>query len=259
MRINKLGLLIMASIMAFVFWAACSGEAKAQTFVGGGAQVIRSSNFDPSDKQRKDGGSTFPGGYVEAGLKLPANLQARVLAEYSGTPQLQTIFTTDEGSRKATGEFRIRPELRYQFNPENNIRPFIVGGADYYHQRFQEQRPAPLPGPVPALYHEDEYEHEGGEPSSGFNAFVGFGAAIGDSHEASFARLFEDYTSLNPSKLSGYRVNYFYTRPLYGRFDLKAGVELDQLRFRETNGYGYIDPYYENDTVIKFRVGFIVK
>jgi|SRR5215813_4197016 len=253
-RINWLGIAIIALFALFAIFVA-KAEAQDKTFIGGGVSIIRSSNFDPTPAKTHDGGSTFPGGYVEGALALPKNFQARVLAEYSGTPQLQTIFTTDEGSRKAIGEFRIRPELRYYFNPESKIRPFVAGGADFFHQRFAEQKPAPLPEPVPAIAYEEEHGHS--EPSSGFNAYLTFGAAIGEYHEASFTRLFTDHTDLNPSKLSGYRGNYTYTRPLFGPVNLKAGVELDWLKFRETNGYGYVDPYYETDTVIKARIGFV--
>ena len=138
--------------------------------------------------------------------------------DYSHTPQLQTIFTTDEGSRKATGEYRVRPEVRYWLNRETYVKPFIGGGVDYFYQKFAG-------------------EGYSGAPSSGLNPYITFGASVGEKHEASFARLFEDSTRLNPSRLSGYRVNYSYTQPLYKSFALRAGIEADYLRFRKPTAW----------------------
>src|SRR5262245_16943227 len=104
----QLAALLAFAILCLLALSARANAQDARTFVGGGVQLTRSSNYDPSPEARGDGGSRFVGYWAEAGLGLPAHFQARLLAEYSGTPQLQTIFTTDEGPRRATREIRLR-------------------------------------------------------------------------------------------------------------------------------------------------------
>lgn len=229
--------------------------AKAQdSFAGAGLNITRSSAPDPSPLKKGDGGYVFPGGYVEGGLKLPYGLQARLQAEYNTEATLPTIFTRDEGaSREATGEFRIRPEVRYWFGEFGILRPFVAGGVDYYRQTFK------------TVGHEeedeDEYEYGGGAPKSGLNPTFTVGTGIGKSHETSFTRLFEDRTNLNASYLSGYRAGYSYTRPLYDRISLNLGAEADYVRFQENAGYGpkTADKYYEKDAIFKVRIGLVIK
>lgn len=257
MKVNKLGLLIIAAVLAFGLWAACSAEAKAQS-VGIGATFIRTTSPDPSPLVRKDGGANLGAIYVEANAPLPLNLEMRVLGEYSFNAALPTLFTRDEGAtRKAIGEFRLRPELRFYFNREGFFHPFVAGGVDYYRQRFKDVDPAPIPGPVPALSY---YSHRDA-PASGLNPTFTVGSGIGEYGEASFTRLFPDTTILNVSRLEGYRASYNYTHRLSRRLGLKIAGELDYVTFTEASGFGRYerDYYRERDVVFRVRAGVVLK
>lgn len=216
----------------------------AQTYVGGGFSVIRSTSYDPSPAQRKDGGKTYPGGYFEGGYQFPLGLQARFLGEYTSDVALRSIFTSDTYvGKKPTGEFRFRPELRLR--PTCGDTPkfclFLGGGVDYFRQRFK--------GEV-----KEQYEY--GDYAAGFNPSFTVGAEFGKNHEASFSRLFTDKTSLNNSQLHGYRAGYSYTRPAFGRFHFKLTGEADYLIFRDSIG-DYYATYTKRDAVLKVRAGLL--
>src|SRR5262245_36924598 len=103
--------------------------ARAQTFVGGGASVTRSSSYDPSPLTTGDGGKTFPGGYVEGGYQFPLGLQARFLGEYSSDVQLRSIFVSDAPTgRIPKDEFRFRSELRLRPGCKDARFCLFVGG-----------------------------------------------------------------------------------------------------------------------------------
>lgn len=208
--------------------------------------VTRSSgSIDPDPLVTGDGGITFPGLYVEGAYGFPANLQGRLLAEWNREATLQTIFTQDEGAdRRATSEVRLRPELRFYFSKAGYFKPFVGGGVEYTRQFFQ---------PV------GEGHSYGRRPNENLNPLFTAGTGIGYNHEASFTRLFNG--TLNSSYLNGYRVGYSYTRPITERLALKIGGEADYVSFRECSGFDYksCDGYYEKDTVLKARVGFIFK
>lgn len=222
--------------------------ANAQTFIGGGFSVTRSTAYDPSPLATGDGGKVFAGAYVEAGYDLRRGLQVRVLGEYLSEPTLTNIFTQDENvGRFARDEFRLRPELRYQRGADAPIRPFIGGGVDYYRQRFES---------VKGRYGYGGYGS--GAPAAGLNPYLVVGAGICKSHEASYARLFTDTTTLNDSRLSGHRVGYTYTRPLSNRLSLRVAGEIDYVKYSESNGR-YIDSYYERDAAFKLRVGLVIQ
>lgn len=241
----KLKTISLAIIFAFVAAALFVSVTNAQSFIGGGASFNRTSAYDPSPAQTGDGGQNFFGAYVEAGSRLPLNLEMRVLGEYGFKASLPTIFTRDEGSaRRAVGEFRLRPELRFNFSNTGPARPFIFGGGEYFRQRFEGE----------------EAEGYGrGAPASGFNPIAGFGVGLGGHSEASFARLFPDNTVLNNSRLEGYRFNYTFKKKLGGRLALKIGGEADYLTFREASGFelGDYDDYRERDFLLRVRVGFV--
>lgn len=249
----------MKRIFLLIIIVAASVAANAQTFIGYGASLNRSSAYDPSPLATGDGGKVFAGAYVEAGYQFPRSLQARVLAEYLGEPTLTNIFTTDEGiDRKAKDEFRIRPELRYSFG-EGNIKPFAGAGVDYFRQRFTGQGGGILAscGGQAICY----FGQLAGtrNPVAGLNPYITAGARIGPNHEASYAYLFTDRTSLNNSRLRGHRANYSYTTPKFlGPFAVKITGEADYLYYRESNGV-YTDSYYERDVVFKVRVGLHYK
>lgn len=201
--------------------------ASAQTF-DVGASIIRSSNFDPSPA-KGDGGSTFPGFYYKASFNLPKGFEAQAKVRASRTPQLQTQFTTDEGEHKPAAELRINPEARYKFR-----RFFVGAGFDYSKQFFRDDEP------------DEEYSR-----SYNLNPTVTAGVKLTERQEASFTYLFRDrYTHLY-----GYRANYSYALPVSERISLVFGVEANHYTFRETNREGYIDPYYERDTVFLFDIG----
>lgn len=235
---------------------ACCCFGQAQSFIGFGAGVTRSSAADPSPARTGDGGAYNATVYVEAGAPLPLNLEMRLFGSYGLAPELPTIFTRDEGSsRKAYGEFRVRPELRLYLAPgESKVRPFVAGGVEYFRQRFNETaEPGPLPDPLPAYV-----EHSGPSlPASGLNPFASFGVRIGKGNEVSFSRLFPDNTILNASRLEGYRASYTFTRRVSKRLSFKLSGEADYVTFREASGFGPFDadPYRERDAIFRIRVG----
>jgi hypothetical protein len=219
----------------------------AQTYVGGGLNIIRSSSYDPSPLKTGDGGKVYVGGYAEGAYQFPLGLQARFLGEYNSDVALRSIFTSDTNVGKLpTAEFRFRPELRLRPTcGERIFCLFIGGGVDYYRQRFVETK---------KYSHEDEYD----EPASGLNPFLTIGAEFGKNHEASFSRLFTDKTSLNNSQLHGYRAGYSYTKPITNHLHFKVAGEADYVIYRDSIGY-YVATYTKRDAVFKGRVGLIFK
>lgn len=244
-RLAVTSAVIIVAMMLFASSARCQA-----TYVGGGVGINRSSNPDPSPEATRDGGITFPSVYAEGGLKLPLGFQARLLAEAGKEPHLRTLFTTDEGTdRQAVYEVRLRPELRFYLLKEGTIRPFVGGAVDYYRQSFKSLRKEEHGG----------YGRYRSLPTAGLNPLLIVGTGIGYNHEIFYSRIFTDKTVLNPSYLSGHRAGYTYLRPLTERISLKLAGEADYVTFRETNGRGYVDLYYENDFVAKARIGFIFK
>jgi len=238
---------IMKSALSLSFiLIALAVSVGAQTFIGGGVMLTRSSSFDPSPLATKDGGKTFKGVYVEGGYKFPLGLQARFLNEYSTDVALNSIFTSDtDRGKKPNGEFRFRPELRLRIGCEiGKVRPFIGGGVDYFRQRFTHEAMHAYGG------------HEYDEPAAGLNPFFVVGAELDKGHELSFSRLFADTTILNNSQLRGYRGGYSYTRHLFGRVHLRLAGEADYVTYRDSIGE-YVATYDKHDAVIKFRGGLI--
>ena len=236
-------------------------SAQSKTYVGFGPSGIYSTAYDPSDKERKDGGQAFAGAHVEAGLDIGHNLQARALVEFQPKPSYNSIFTSDTDiGRKAHSELNIRAGLRYRFYGENPVRPFVEAGVQRFEQFFRPTRETePLPDPLPPVStaYNEYIEEDPGEysASAGLNPYFTFGVELGDRHEASFSRLFEDQTSR--SKLSGYRAGYSYTRPVSDHVSVKLGGELDYVTFRDSVG-DYVALYYKRDAkgVIRFTLLF---
>lgn len=213
-------------------------SAGAQTFIGGGVSVNRSSSYDPSPAKRGDGGQVYAGGYVEGGYQFPAALQARFLAEYSSDVALRSIFTSDAPTgRMPKGEFRFRPEVRLRPGcKEAKFCLFLAGGADYFRQRFDG---------AAGRY----------APAAGLNPTFTVGAEFGEYNEVGFTRLFTDKTSLNRSELHGYRLGYSHVRPLYRRLRFKLAGEVDYVIYRDSIG-PYVATYTKRDAVFKVRFGF---
>ena len=235
----------MKVTLSILILMALAISAHAQTFIGGGLSVIRSSSYDPSPMRRNDGGKTYPGVYVEGGYQFPGGLQARFLGEYNSDVALRSIFTSDTPIGKKTGgEFRFRPELRLRPGcKESGFCLFLAGGADYYRQRMSQM---------------SHGEREYAEPAAGLNPFFTVGAEFGKAHEVSFSRLFTDKTALNDSQLHGYRGEYSYTRPLAGHLHFKVAGEVDYVIYRDSIGE-YVASYEKRDAMVKIRVGFIIK
>lgn len=233
----------MKRILFFTFFfLALIDIASAQTYVGGGAIVARSSSYDPSPAATGDGGQALKGVYVEAGYQFPAGLQARLLAEYLTDASLRSIFTSDAAVGKtASGEFRLRPELRLRPNcKEARYCLFIGGGVDYYRQRFETTGE----------------QVRGASPASGLNPFFIVGADFGKSLEVNFRRLFADQSALNSSELRGYSAGAVYTRRLVGRFHLRIAGEADYVIYRDSIGY-YVAGYEKRDAIFKLRGGLV--
>lgn len=220
---------------------ALATSAGAQTFIGGGFSVNRSSSYDPSPTTRGDGGNVYAGGYVEGGYQFPVGLQARFLAEYNSDVALKSIFTSDaKRAEMPKAEFRLRPALKLRPGcGEAQFCLFFEGGADYYRQRIET-----------AARH--------AESAAGLNPFFAVGAEFGKAHEVAFLRLFTDKTALNNSQLHGYRASYSHTRPLSGRLHFKVAGEVDYGIYRDSAGY-YVATYTKRDAIFKFRVGLIYR
>lgn len=180
--------------------------------------------------------NVFPSVYADLKVGLPANLQYRLHGEISKDEYLSTIFTRDNHpTRKASGEVRLTPELRFWFNRGGStFKPFVGGGVDYFRQFGLEK------------------------PYQGLNPLLTFGTRIGYGYEVSFTRIFTDPTDWNRSDLSGYRADFAYDKKLAGKLHLVLGAGVDWLRFREDAGVGY-DYYFERDLVPKVRVGFEIR
>jgi hypothetical protein len=248
---------IFALTILLIITAIGAGAQAPKTYVEIGALAIHSTAYDPSDSMRKDGGQTFLAPYVAAAYDLRHSLQARFLAEYLPKPTLNSIFTSDTDiGRRATSELRIRSSLRAGLVSEGPIRPFVEAGAERLQQFFKPTRPKTLPDPLPPLAYSEYSAQEGSVPTAAINPFLTFGAEIGEYHEAGFTRLFEDQAT--NSQLSGYRANYSYTHPLSRRISLRAGLEADFVRFRDSIGNLYIANYSKHDLVAKIRVAFLI-
>jgi len=200
--------------------------ASAQTYeIEVGPSVIRSSNYAPPNGA-SGGGNTFPGVYYRAAVGLPKNFEAQVVVRASRTPQLQTQFTTDEGEHKPAAELRAHPQVKYGFR-----RFYVAAGAEISKQFFADDDPG------------EEYSR-----SYNLNPTVTAGARLTGRQDASFTYLFKDRDTYH----YGYRANYSYTLPISEKVGLVFGVEANRYTFRETNREGYVDPYYERDTVLLF-------
>lgn len=199
--------------------------AAAQTFDVGGS-VIRSSNPDPSPAP--GGGSVFPGAYFKASFDLPKGFEAQVKVRASRTPPLQTQFTTDEGKHKPAAGLTVHPQVRY-----NSGRLFIAAGFEYSKQFFTDDDPGE--------YYSRSYN---------INPTVTTGVKFTDRHEASATYLLKD----RDTYLYGVRANYSYTIPVSEKVSVVIGAEATRYTFRETNREGYVDRYYEDDTVLLFDI-----
>lgn len=246
MRLRTISLTIIAAFAALALWVSTT-QAQTQSFIGFGGSFTRTSAYDPSPARTGDGGAYFGGFYLEAGAPLPLNLEMRIRGEYGFNADLPTIFTRDEGSRrKAIGQIRILPELRFYFTKQGPAQSFIVGGGEYVRQRFEG---------------EEGEEYGPGAPASGFNPIAGFGVGLGYNSEVSFVRIFPDNTVLNNSRLEGYRANYAFRKKLTERLAFKIGAEADYVTFREASGFGEgeYDDYRERDFIYRIRAGFVLK
>lgn len=232
----------MKRILLFIFVALAAITAEAQTYIGGGASVTRSSSYDPTPMAGDRGGKTFSGVYIEGGYQFPLGLQARFLGEYRTDASLRSIFTSDaEVGKTASGEYRFRPELRLRPNcKEARYCLFIGGGVDYFKQRFTATGE----------------QVRGDSPATGLNPFFTVGAEFGESVEVNFRRLFADQSALNSSELRGYSAGAVYTRKLAGRFHLRIAGEADYVIYRDSIGY-YVAGYEKRDAIFKGRFGFI--
>lgn len=190
-----------------------------------GAEYGYTTSPDPSPDAVQDGGKFFPGATASFETPMSKRFTLKIAGDFA-RPQLPTLFTTDEGDHKPTYEFRAHPQFQVNFG-----RFFAAVGADAFYQGGFENDPG------------EEYSR-----SFGINPTVSIGASITKNHEISATYLFRD----KGTDLYGVRANYFYTLP--GGF--RAGVEANQLRFKERNREGYVDSYYENDNV--FKVSFEV-
>jgi hypothetical protein len=163
----------------------------------------------------------FPGVKASTEFWIGPRLALRVSGEASKTPQLPSLFTTDEGEYRPSAEVRVLPELEL-----NLSRVFFRGGADiFYHF---------IPNP----------EHEAYSRSYGVNPTATAGLRAGNN-EASVTYLFRD----KGTDLYGYRANFYRD---FGKF--RFGVEANRLQYKERNREGYVDSYYETDNVFKFSV-----
>jgi len=164
----------------------------------------------------------FPG--VTASVELPfaKRFAFKVTGEASRTPQLPSLFTTDEGEHKPSAEVRVFPRLEVSFG-----RFFGAAGADgFYHF---------IPNP----------DYESYSRSFGINPTATAGIRAG-GNEVSFTYLFRD----KGTDLYGYRGNIFRNFPR----GIQAGLEFNRLQYKERNREGYVDSYYETDNVFKFSV-----
>ncbi len=206
--------------------------ALAATFVVN-AQSLRVGAFagfttspDKSAAEFNDGGEFFPGITASFETNTHKRLGFRVSADASRTPQLPTLFTTDEGEHAPTYEVRAHPQIVL-----NVGKFFATAGLDTFYQGgFDDDE-------------EEEYSR-----SYGFNPTATVGVRITKNHELSATYLFRD----KGTDLYGVRANYFWTLPK----GFRVGFEANQLQFKERDREGYVDPYYENDNV--FKVSFEV-
>lgn len=194
--------------------------APAQTFRVGAFAGYTTAPDHESPNLFQDTRRLFPGVTASAEFPFAGRFTFKVTADASRTPQLPSLFTTDEGEHKPSAEVRVFPQFEAQFGAI-----FGAFGADsFYHF---------IPNP----------EHEEYSRSYGINPAATVGAR-GKGNEASFTYLFRD----KGTDLYGYRVNFF--RDLPGGF--RAGFEANRLWYKERNREGYVDPYYETDNVFKF-------
>jgi hypothetical protein len=201
--------------------------ASAQT-VEVGASVVRSSNFAPQNGTN-DGGKTFPGAYVKAAMDLPHGFEVQVKARASRTPQLQTQFTTDEPDQTPAAELRISPEARY-----NSGRLFAGAGFEYTQQFFTRDNP------------DVAYSR-----SYNLNPTITVGVKLPKRQELSATYILED----RDTNYYGVRANYSYAHPVSDSVSVVVGVEANLYTLREGNRRGYVDRYYERDTVYLVDIG----
>jgi hypothetical protein len=236
-------LIRIASFTALLLLFSVATFAQSGNFIAIGPSVIRSSSFDPSPLERKDGGQSSVGLHLEAGVGLPRRFQLRALAEYSPNPLLHSIFTSDaDTGARADSELHVRYELRHQFEAEGSVDPFLAAGADLMKQFF---KPTPMCQGTPATF-----GGCGGRDSLSLNPTFTVGARIGEYTELSASRIFEG--ALNQAELAGYRANVSYHNHLKGPLSFKVGAEADYLYYRDTAPL-YIASYYKRDFIVKFR------
>lgn len=200
--------------------AALAFCANAQVRVG--AFVGATTSPDPNEGP---GGKTkfFPGIAVDAKFGVSKRFSVKVDGSASRTPQLPTLFTTDEGEHRPDGEFRVHPQFEARFGN------FVArAGVDTFYQFGFEDDPG------------EEYSR-----AFGLNPTATVGIAT-KNHEVTATYLFRD----KGTDLYGVRANYFYTLPK----DIRVGFEANRLQFKERNREGYVDSYYEFDNVFKFSV-----
>lgn len=200
--------------------------------VSAAAQTLRAGAFagyttsrDKSATEFNDGGEFFPGATVSAETSTKSRFGFRVSFDASRTPQLPTLFTTDEGEHAPTYELRAHPQIVL-----NAGKLFFAAGLDTFYQGGF-----------------DDDESEAYTRSYGFNPTATVGART-KNHEVSATYIFRD----TGTDLYGFRADYFYTLPK----GFRVGFQANRLWFRERDREGYIDPYYETDNV--FKVSFEV-
>lgn len=199
MRINKLGLLIMAAILTFGFWVACSGEAKAQT-----DQIEGKLIYHPNLEK-----FTSTDGYG-GGLELTTHL-----GEYIKLLQRFDIEKSREGDTRADFRQRditLQSTVRlYPVEGYAAIKPFVQGGVRARFTRYNSTATIPLPGGPGTLRSENKFTFA--------SPFLGVGVNYKDYYILEYSYYLPDFASeLKQNIMTGAPIaTFFHERGHYLR------------------------------------------
>src|SRR5262245_61210346 len=115
--------------MFLIVFLALFTVAGAQTgsFIEAGVGGSYGSNR-PLDRE-KGGPDLFGSVGVKIAEFKDSSIQIRVRGKLSREPELLDLFARDNNpERKATGELRLQPEVRWNLSTESYFKPFVAGG-----------------------------------------------------------------------------------------------------------------------------------
>jgi len=225
----------------FILALAITASAQTGSFIEAGVGGSYGSNR-PLDREK--GG---PDLFGSVGVKViefkDSTIQIRARGKLSREPELLDLFSRDNNpERKATGELRLQPEVRWNLSTESYFKPFVGVGAEYIRHFGLESA-----------------------PYSAFTPTLTFGTHAG-GYEAFYTRIFEDRLNrqgfpvqtvpgvitnrLESSLLKGDRIGFSYSFKLGGKFRFKAGAEADYVSYRACSNRA-CDAYREYDWTVR--------